>query len=163
MTVNNVLHFCFELRVLKMTSRMKHLIAGFLSMGFNLSLISYRVRFFTVPILDFWGPYAKLCWNAFVRVSLRLESRSQKASLPLLGMLSTRCFFVFFSQTRDCTTFTLHDLTDFYIERVTAHHIKRNDHSCFHNSWPNSKTKHLWEQGGPLVFWGPYAACVFCV
>ncbi len=42
--------------------------------------------------------------------------------------------------------FTLHDLTDFYIERVnvervTAHRIKINDHSCFHNLWPNSKTK----------------------
>ncbi len=55
--------------------------------------------------------------------------------------------------------------TDFYIERVTAHRIKINDHSCFHNRLPNSKTKlklkHLWEQGGPLVFRGPYAACVF--
>ncbi len=48
--------------------------------------------------------------------------------------------------------FMLHDLADFYVERVTAHHIKINDHSCFHNPWPNSKTKlkHLWEQG-PLV------------
>ncbi len=27
--VINVLHFCFELRALKMTSRVKHLIAGF--------------------------------------------------------------------------------------------------------------------------------------
>ncbi len=27
--VINVLHFCFELRTLKMTSRMKQLIAGF--------------------------------------------------------------------------------------------------------------------------------------
>ncbi len=29
--------------------------------------------------------------------------------------------------------------------------IKRNGHSCFHNRWPNSKTKlkwkHIWEQG----------------
>ncbi len=33
--------------------------------------------------------------------------------------------------------FTLHDLTDFYIERVTAHGIKINEHSCFHNRWPN--------------------------
>ncbi len=64
---------------------------------------------------------------------------------------------VFFSRARD-SPFTLHDLTDFYVERVTAHP---------HNLWPNSKTKlklkHLWEQGGPLVFRGPYAACVFCV
>ncbi len=39
------------------------------------------------------------------------------------------------------------------MERVTAHRIKINDHSCFHNRWPNSKTKlkgnHLWGQGGP--------------
>ncbi len=76
----------------------------------------------------------------------------EKQSLPLLDTL--------FSQTRDCTTFTLHDLTDFYVERVTVHSIKINDHSCFHNSWPNSKTKlklkHIWEQGDPLVFRGPY-------
>uniref|UniRef100_A0A673NGP9 C-myc promoter-binding protein-like n=1 Tax=Sinocyclocheilus rhinocerous TaxID=307959 RepID=A0A673NGP9_9TELE len=39
----------------------------------------------------------------------------------------------FFSLEQDRTTFTFHDLTDFYIERATAHHIKRNDHSCFHN------------------------------
>ncbi len=33
-------------------------------------------------------------------------------------------FLFFLSHARDCTTFTLHDLTDFYVERVTAHHIK---------------------------------------
>ncbi len=43
------------------------------------------------------------------------------------------CFFLLFF----FTTFTLHDLTDFYLERVIAHHIKINDHSCFHNHWPN--------------------------
>ncbi len=32
-------------------------------------------------------------------------------------------------------TFTLHDFTDFYVERVTAHRIKINGHSCFHNFW----------------------------
>ncbi len=114
-------------------------------------------------------------WNAFVCVSLRLESHSQKAlekqRILRNGHLFTVRFqlvFFFFSRdwkkTRDCTTFTLQD---FYIESMTAHRIKINDHSCFHNSWPNSKTKlklkHLWEQGGPLVFRGPYAACVFCV
>ncbi len=38
-----------------------------------------------------------------------------------------------------------------YVERVTAHHVKRYDHSSFHNLLPNFKTKqkfkHLWEQG----------------
>ncbi len=36
-----------------------------------------------------------------------------------------------------CMIFTLHDFTDFYVERVTAHRIKINDHSCFQNLWPN--------------------------
>ncbi len=62
-------------------------------------------------------------------------------------------------QSFDCMIFTLHDLTDFYIERVTAQRSKIYDHSYFHNLWPNSKTniklKHIWEQGGPLVFRGP--------
>ncbi len=47
----------------------------------------------------------------------------------------------------------------FYVERVRVHRIKIIDHSCFHNHWPTSKTKlkwkHIWEQGGPLVFQGP--------
>jgi len=38
-------------------------------------------------------------------------------------------------------TFILHDLVDFYVKSVTAHNIKINDHSCFHNRLPNSKTK----------------------
>ncbi len=58
-------------------------------------------------------------------------------------------FFCLEPLSRDCTTFTLHDLTDFYVERVTAHRIKINDHSCFHNRLPNSKTK-----GGPWCFGG---------
>ncbi len=52
----------------------------------------------------------------------------------------------FFSQTRHCTTFTLQD---FYIESVTAHRTKINDHSCFHNSWPNSKSKTSLRARGP--------------
>ncbi len=59
------------------------------------------------------------------------ESAREKVSLSQLGKLSTRLFFL--SRARECTTFTLHDLTDFYVDRVTAHHIKINDYSCFHN------------------------------
>ncbi len=47
-------------------------------------------------------------------------------------LLSTRFFL---SRARHFTTFTLHDLTNFYVERVTAHRIKINDRSCFHNRW----------------------------
>ncbi len=59
---------------------------------------------------------------------------------------------VFFGLMQDCTTFTLHDLTDFYVERETAHRIKSNDRSCFHDRWPNSITKinNLREQRGVL-------------
>ncbi len=59
-----------------------------------------------------------------------------RETVSLRGTLSARFFFLF--QTRDCRTFALQD---FYIESVTAHRIKINDHSCFHNSWPNSKSK----------------------
>ncbi len=120
---------------------------------------------YSVQILDFWRTYAErgggVCGrdNAAVCVSLRLEPRSLNA------LISSAAPYAF--NSRDCMIFTLHDLTDFYVERVTAHRIQINDNSCFHNLWPNSKTKltlkHLWEQDGPLVFQGPYTACVFCV
>ncbi len=77
------------------------------------------------------------------------RARGKRSSLPWLRILSTHFFF---SRARDFTIFTLNSLTDFYVEIVTAQRIKRYDHSCFHNL-----------QGGPLVFRGPYAACVFCV
>ncbi len=54
---------------------------------------------------------------------------------------STARYAFFLVRARDCTKFTLQDFADFYVESVTAHHIKINDHSCFHNRWPNSKTK----------------------
>ncbi len=86
-----------------------------------------------------------------------LESRLRKALISSATPHAFNSFF--FSRARDRTTFTLHDLIDFYLERVTTHRIKINDHSCFHNRWPNSKTKlklkHIWEQGGPWRFRGP--------
>jgi len=87
--------------------------------------------------------------------SVSNRARRKRSSLLQLCMLSTRFLF---SRARDCTIFTLHSLSDFYVERVTAHRI-RYDHSCFHNLWPNYKTKlklkPLWEQGGSLLFRGP--------
>ncbi len=84
--------------------------------------------------------------NVFVHVSLSrialAESARETVSLLRLGMLSTRFLL---SRARDCTTFTFHDSTDFYlesmVERVTAHRIKINDNSCFYNRWSNSKKK----------------------
>ncbi len=57
------------------------------------------------------------------RIALTESARETVSSAA--HTLSTRFFF---SQTRDCTTFTLHDLPDFYVERVTAHRIKINYH-----------------------------------
>ncbi len=78
---------------------------------------------------------------------------------------SVRFQLVFFC-ARDIRIFKLHNLTDFHVERLTAHRIKINDHSCFHNLWPNVKTKlklkHIWEQGAPWCF-RSYKASVFCV
>ncbi len=61
--------------------------------------------------------------------------------------------------------FTIHDFTDFYVERVTAQRIKINDHSCFHNLWPNSKTKlkiktSLGARGSPGVSGAQYSLCI---
>ncbi len=46
-----------------------------------------------------------------------------------------------------------------YSTDFDAEIVKINDHLCFHNLWPNSKTKltlkHFWEQGVTLVFRGP--------
>ncbi len=55
------------------------------------------------PILDFWGPYAKLC----------LRNPTQNVSLLWLAMLLTR-FVV-----------TLNDLNSFYVERATAPHYNK--------------------------------------
>ncbi len=124
-----------------------------------------------MPILDFWGPYAERGVGGGLKEWMQricLCFTLSRIALTDSALLLSVCLqLVFFSLARDCMTFTLHDLTDLYVERVKAHRIKINDHSFSHNLWPNSKTqlklKHLWEQWGPLVFRGPYAACVFCI
>ncbi len=67
--------------------------------------------------------------------SLRLESRSRKVLETQYLFHGLRFQLVFFFVSSLCQE------TDFYVERVTAQRIKRNDHSCFHNRLPNSKTK----------------------
>ncbi len=91
-----------------------------------------------MPLLVVWGPYTKHTvlpagggegnlgfgmkeWRKRIcpcftpsRIALT-DSARETVSLPQ---------FFFLSHARDYTTFTLHDLTDFYVERVTAHHIK---------------------------------------
>ncbi len=50
------------------------------------------------------------------------ESARDTVSLPRLTMLSTR----FFTTVKDFTTITLHDLTDFYVERAMAPHYNKS-------------------------------------
>ncbi len=106
----------------------------------NSNIVKYLMKEWMKCICPCFTP----SWIAF------LEGARETVSLPR-HTLSTSFFFLFVS--------SLCQETDFYVERVTAHRIKRNDHSCFPNRLPNSKTKlklkHLWEQGGPLVFRGP--------
>ncbi len=124
-----------------------------------------------MPILDFWGPYAKLCYqrgggggermdethlSVFHSILNRANGKHSRNRFSSLFHGSGVLCFIFLSHARDCTTFTLHDLTDFYIERVTVHCIKIIDHSCFHYQWPTSKNetkwKALWEEGGLWCF-----------
>ncbi len=72
--------------------------------------------------------------SVFHSISNRI--RGKRSSLPRLRILSTYFFF----GARDCTIFTLYSLTDFYVERVTAHRIKIYDHSCC----PKTKLKEDW-------------------
>jgi len=94
-------------------------------------------------------------------------SRSVLAESAHLFRSSLSFQLVFFSRARDCMIFTLHDLTYFYIERVTAHRIKKKIIHVFITSGQTPKRKvklkHFWEQGAPLVFQGPYAVYIFCV
>ncbi len=76
----------------------------------------------------------------FHSVSNRAHGKRSRNSISSAARVSS-IFFFFLVRARDWTTFTLHDLADLYIESVTAHHIKRNDHSCFQNRWPKLKTK----------------------
>ncbi len=57
--------------------------------------------------------------NAFVCFTLSRIALAESTHL----FRGSVCFQLFFSRAIDCTTFTLHGLTDFYVE------IKRNDHS----------------------------------
>ncbi len=91
-----------------------------------------------MPILDFWGPYAKLCVRVCVGGGGGAE-RMDEMHLSVFHSVSNRTH----GRHTEATFFfsSLCQETDFYVERVTAHHIKRNDHSCFHNRLPNSKMK----------------------
>ncbi len=100
-----------------------------------LSLITYP---HVVPILDFWGPYAKTVspaggevggWDE--RMDEAHVSRVRETSLPRLGTLF---FFCLMQETVLRSRYMI--WLSFYLERVRAHSIKIIYHSCLHNHWP---------------------------
>ncbi len=63
----------------------------------------------------------------------RARGRRSRNGISTAARYSFNCFFfVFFLVSSLCQE------TDFYVERVTAHRIKINEHSCFQNRLPNS-------------------------
>ncbi len=108
----------------------------------------------------FFGNHAgwetKLLWITWLGRDRKKYQRSRN-SVSSAAWYAFNSFF--FCKNKRHTTFTSHDLADFYIEGMTAHRIKINYYLCFHNRRPNSKTKlklkYLWEQGGPWCFGGP--------
>ncbi len=136
----------------------------------------------SVPILDFRRPYTERgCGGGggdWVACLVEMKEWMQRSCLCFTPsrITPTESAHVFRGFVRfQLIFFSSKGLYDihvtwfdwFYIERVTAHRIKITDHSCFHNLWPNCKTKlkwkHLWKQGGPRVFRRLCATCVFCV
>ncbi len=72
-------------------------------------------------------------------VSNRAHAKRSENRISSTSRCTFNSFSFFFVRAKDCMTFTLHDLADFYEESVTVHRVKINDHSCFHNCWPYSK------------------------
>ncbi len=71
------------------------------------------------------------------------ESTRETVSLPWLAMLSTNFFP---SRLRDFTIFTLPDLTDFYVERVTVPHYNK----CGYLWWLLNGTIHVFIAAGQI-------------
>ncbi len=90
--------------------------------------------------------------------SISIRARGKHSSLSRLCTLST--FFFFFEL--DCTTFTLHDLTDFYVERVTAHRIKINYYSLAKLKTKQKCENSLGARRPPGVSGALCSLCILC-
>ncbi len=72
--------------------------------------------------------------HLYVLHSFSNRARGRRSRNSISSSVHFQSMFLFRLEplSRDCTTFTLHDLTNLYVERMTAHCIKINDHSCLH-------------------------------
>ncbi len=107
-------------------------------------------------------------WYTTHSISIRARGKRSRISIYSAAryMLSTLFFFL----SQDLVKRLYHIYVtwfDRFLHREGDNVLHSNKWSFMFNRLPNSKTKlklkHLWDQGGPLVFWGPYSACVFCV
>ncbi len=97
------------------------------------------VLFKPVPIIDLWGPYAKLChrWWGVKEGDERIDETHLSTFHSISNSAQEKCsknsisspvrFVLFIFHARDCTVFTLHNLTEFLHREGTANHIKINE------------------------------------
>ncbi len=95
------------------------------------------------------------CSKTFTRISGRMQKACMAHGKRSRNSISSAFNLFFEVRARDCTTFMLHDLADFYVESVTAHRIKRMIIHVFYNRWPKSnKTKIKTSLRAMRCFWG---------
>ncbi len=68
----------------------------------------------------------KMHLSIFHSVSNRARGKRLRNGVSYAARYAFKFQFIFFlSRARDFTTYTLHDLTDFYVERATAPHYNK--------------------------------------
>ncbi len=100
-----------------------------------LSLITYP---HVVPILDFWGPYAKTVSPAGGEVGVGMKEWMKRMCLAFeKHLFRGSVLFFFFCLMQETVLRSRYMIwLSFYLERVRAHRIKIIYHSCLHNHWP---------------------------
>ncbi len=81
-------------------------------------------------------------WNAFVRVSSILNRAHGKRLRNGVSSAAWYDLNTFFGLEQDTVLHSRYMISQILRRKDdTPHRIKINEHSCFHNHWPNSKTK----------------------
>ncbi len=95
------------------------------------------------------GVVVRVVMNELMKCILAESARETEAA--------RRVFNTFFlSRARDFTTFTLHDVTDFYVERATALHYNKLSFIPLDKLKNETKIKPSLRARGPLVFRRPF-------
>ncbi len=105
---------------------------------FKVAQIKFLAMHITSARLDFWGPYTKINGGGGTHICpcftpSRIASHGKRSRNSSFGSIHFQLFFFCLEQET-----VGHSR---YMIWLTVHRIKINDHLCFHNSWPSSKTK----------------------